>query len=175
MTLTPEQFLAQPSDEAEDYDIEPLEPGAADPLESIAVSLQRLVDLITSNAEDEKAADRMFVAFDDLEAKHGALLEVLSDVEAALGKSTAKPALAAKAVIEAWRNPEPAAESGKSESATERHTATVAIEERPDRDDTVEDWRAYARAQGYAGSDVDQMNRSQIRTMLGIEHGDAAR
>lgn len=39
----------------------------------------------------------------------------------------------------------------------------------PAADASVEEWRAYARGLGYTGSDVDTMNRSQIRTMLGIE------
>lgn len=50
----------------------------------------------------------------DLEAKYGTLLQVIADVEEALGKSKAAPALAAKAVIEAWKNPtipEPSIES----------------------------------------------------------------
>lgn len=53
-------------------------------------------------------------AYADLEAKHQTVLQVISDVEAALGKSKAAPALAAKAVIDGWRNPrvEPAAEDG---------------------------------------------------------------
>ncbi len=39
----------------------------------------------------------------------------------------------------------------------------------PAADASVEEWRAYARGLGYTGSDVDTMNRSQVRTMLGIE------
>lgn len=41
---------------------------------------------------------------------------------------------------------------------------------RPTRDADVEQWRSYARSAGYTG-DVDSMNRSQIRTVLGIDHG----
>lgn len=40
----------------------------------------------------------------------------------------------------------------------------------PAADASVEEWRAYARILGYQlRADVDTMNRSQIRTMLGIE------
>lgn len=39
----------------------------------------------------------------------------------------------------------------------------------PAHDAPVEEWRSYARRLGYTGPDVDAMNRSQIRTMLGIE------
>lgn len=42
----------------------------------------------------------------------------------------------------------------------------------PDRDADVEEWRSFARGLGYAGPDVDEANRSQIRTMLGIPHGE---
>lgn len=39
----------------------------------------------------------------------------------------------------------------------------------PAADADVSEWRTYARGLGYTGPDVDAMNRSQIRTMLGIE------
>lgn len=39
----------------------------------------------------------------------------------------------------------------------------------PDHDAAVEQWREFARGLGYQGPDIDKANRSQIRTMLGIE------
>jgi hypothetical protein len=36
-------------------------------------------------------------------------------------------------------------------------------------DAMVEDCRAFARSRGHQGPEVDVANRSQIRTMLGIE------
>lgn len=39
----------------------------------------------------------------------------------------------------------------------------------PARDADVEEWRAYARQRGVYVTGLDTMNRSQIRTMLGIE------
>jgi hypothetical protein len=59
--------------------------------------------LIESGAEEALRLNNEALA--DLEAKHQTVLQVISDVEAALGKSKAAPALAARAVIEAWRNP----------------------------------------------------------------------
>lgn len=62
----------------------PVEPEYATLLENIQITQERLADT---------------------EAERETLTQVISDVEAALGKSKAAPALAAKAVIEAWRTP----------------------------------------------------------------------
>ena len=43
----------------------------------------------------------------------------------------------------------------------------------PAHDAPVEEWRAYARSRtGFPeGTSIDTLNRSQIRTLLGIPHG----
>lgn len=172
-----------------------------------------------------------YEALADLEAKHQTLTQVISDVEAALGKSTAKPALAARAVIDEWRNPQvpktktgdhavdwqqaaaanPDMLPGHTRTQTDQgpdfcrecsdeaqewapwpcepvrqafdplgvekpedaifvpETAVPAPEPvQPEHNAPVEEWRAYARALGYAGPDIDKANRSVIRTTLGI-------
>lgn len=186
---------------------------------------------------------------DDVASHAQALTQVISDVEAALGKSKAAPALAAKAVIEAWKNPQvpetvepdPAHADGLRVNGSlvpdrvaepegvptvfedkvgpvelapggpvvPGHTRTphpegpdfcrecsgelqgwvqwpcpavsgeaqplaTGPEEgheplvQPEHNAPVEEWRAYARALGYAGPEIDKANRSVIRTTLGI-------
>lgn len=184
-TPTVEQFLTQPDDHG------PEEPGAAesaaasqpvpedgfsapigDPLESIAHSLHRLTELVVRrDAEQEpmvsaEAYDGLSQEHADLEDKHRALFELLADVEKIVSKSTSKLADSVREAIATWRNPEPA----PSENATEMGL------EQPAHDAPVEEWRAYARHLGHgrtgaAFNELDQMNRSQIRTAMGIEHG----
>lgn len=61
----------------------------------------------------------------------------------------------------------------------ERHDAAEtadAVEmglEQPAADAPVEAWREYARQVAPGATDVDQMNRSQIRTLLGRPHFEA--
>lgn len=57
-------------------------------------------------AEAGEALQLSFEKLADAEDQLKAMADVIYSVEAALGKSTAKPSLAAKAVIEAWRNPQ---------------------------------------------------------------------
>ena len=154
----------------------------------------------------------------DAEAQLETVTQVVVAVEEALGKSKAAPALAAKAVIEAWRNPQVPQTEGEGqvpETPAEHlpgHTRTEAeagepfcqecsyaaqddvlwpcpevkqafeplaevaqpstsgavVPVQPEQGAPVEEWRAYARALGYAGPEIDNANRSQIRTALGI-------
>lgn len=124
---TAEQFLAQhepDEDEVEPFELADLRPHIA----QIAEAVKRLADYHTKPigeqftaelasteaphdwarkaAESAESVHTLAADLDDLEAKHQTVLQVISDVEAALGKSKAAPALAAKAVIDAWRNPQ---------------------------------------------------------------------
>lgn len=163
-------FLSQPEDDLHDgadTSRGPVEAvlaeraGHGDPLESIADSLRQLVGMVTKHSEDEQLADRRLELLDDLEAKHAELYDVLAQVEKIVAKSTSKVSLDVKAAINAWRNPDAA----PAEPAGDEPEPMA----QPAPDAEVEEWRAYARSLGYAGAPVEQGNRSQIRTLLGVE------
>lgn len=165
MTITPEQFLAMPSDPEDDQEQAP----PLDPLESIAFSLRFLVDRfeaehatetpLTEGIVTREEFDELAQAYDDLEAKHDLLRALVEEIEGIVKPSTSKLANQVRAAVQRWRAPEvPAAEP----------SADVV----PADDAPVEAWRAYARnVRNMSGgeSSIDSMNRSQIRTMLGIE------
>lgn len=126
------------------------------------------------------------------------LLVLVNQIGAIVKKSTSKVSLDVKAAIEAWRfgtaeTPSPGesvTESRESSVAEGSHTRTQtdsgpdfcrecseAIHdwvEWPCPEQPVEEWRAYARSLGRVEPEIDTMNRSQIRTMLGIEQPVAA-
>lgn len=66
--------------------------------------------LLSEASESAEAVQTLTEEVADLRADRAELAEVIDRIEAALGKSKAAPALAAKAVIEAWRNPQVPAE-----------------------------------------------------------------
>lgn len=160
--LSPEAFMAQPPEPDEDLEQAP-GPQAPDrmwllpsnPLESIASSLKEIaghfarLDGAGSTAEaavDELAELRR--EYDEIEALHDAKQALIDEVLQVCSKSTSKLANSIRAVLEPPVEPEPA---------------------QPSPDAEIWDWRAYAIAQGLPGEDVAGMNRSQIRTALGIE------
>lgn len=133
--------------------------------------------------EDESAALLIDTSNElaDLEAKHDVVLRLIDQIEGIVKKSTSKVSLDVKAAIKAWANPEtpspapdadePAVDEAAGAGSPEQDVQQSAGEglPQPAVDAPVDEWRAYARAQGYTGAGIDQMNRSQIRTMLGIE------
>lgn len=187
MTITPTlaEFLTQPypdeSDETEEA--EPLLPWqcvptiaeSGGPLDSIADSLLRVAGSLTHlttmathhNLEEKAESETQQLYADlqqahaDLEAKHEALTGLVDDVLAICKPSTSKLANNVREAIASWRAPEAAAEP-------EPESTEVLVHAAPADDASVEEWRGYARSLGYTGADVDQANRSQIRTMLGI-------
>lgn len=195
MTITPEQFMTQPEPDEEDVlaeigrdaetfgDLAYLEWSAdpqMPPLESIANALWALVNrgftppaagVPTVGAEPEQCkheeyADLLREANDDLASENRALTQLVNDVEAIIKPSTSKLANSVRATINAWRAPEvPTVGPGQEEL---RAMASGPGSAPPLAEEDVEAWRAYARSHGYTGPDVDTMNRSQIRTMLGI-------
>jgi hypothetical protein len=167
-TPTPEQFLAAPPDPDEDE--EPAAP--VEPLESIAGSLRYLVDRYDAEHAEEKLSDTLREEYDDLDSKYAAAFEVIEQIEATVKPSTSKLANSVRAVIGRWKNPkvEPVNTQRAVEPVDEEpETPPVIATLEPEPDADVEAWRAYARGRGYQDADVDRMNRSQIRTMLGIE------
>lgn len=152
-TPTPEQFMAlSEPDESDDFDVEPLEPGTRDPLESIAVSLQA----IAANFVGVGRETELQQTIDDLEVQVTAVNEVLGQVLEACGKSKGQLAVKVREVI-----------LGPSASVTEPDPGVLV----PGNDADVEEWRSYARSKGYGGEhDLEQLNRSQIRTLLGVPH-----
>lgn len=221
---TPEQFLAEPSTDEDDF-----EEVALDPLTSIAASLERIASSYTVGervsseyvgetcstcAEVEERRQRLNEEYDDLEDKHRALYELLADVEKIVAKSTSKVSLEVKAAINAWRNPEvpvePDPEAARCAVCAEAFPDVIALQAHgtrahgadfdyrdpaPEPDPTPEGykpeelkqltggdaipaadadlavWREYARGRGV--ENADQLNRSQIRTALGLPHFDA--
>ncbi|KRB73063.1 hypothetical protein ASE01_20010 [Nocardioides sp. Root190] len=124
----------------------------------------------------------------DLEEKHRVVLELVGEIGGIVKKSTSKVSLEVKAAIDAWADPqtpspapgddapEPAVDEAAAveiqpqdvqQRAGEGSQTMGGFDGQPTHDADVEAWRAYAGGQGW--SDVDHYNRSQIRTLLGIE------
>ncbi len=168
-TPTVEDFLSQidlPEPE-EDF------PDTLDPLESIADSLRQLVGATVEHADEEKYSAALREELNDLEATYDVMRELLEEIESIVKPSTSKLANTVREAINRWRAPEvPTAvepEVGMREAMTAAHGDP---DEPPARDADVEQWREYARGRGVTDDhELDQLNRSQIRTLLGIEHG----
>lgn len=213
---TLEAFLATPEPDEDDvehtapaYDVEPLEPGAATALESIAVSLQTIAAVFGQQFAGE-SAERVGVVTElerenrELEALHDRKQALIEETLAICSKSTSKLANSIRAVLEppveptapdAQPDPGPVLEpvppaivnpAVQCETCT-RYFADQALLDahacagsaapqtapaQPAADASVEEWRAFARAAGH--TDVDEANRSQIRTKLGLSHFDPA-
>lgn len=169
---SPEEFLAQTEPDEEDL---------PEPLESIADSLRKLVAGAAKSETDDSAYnhlqemhDNLDQAYADLEAKYESLRGLVDDVLAVCKPSVSKLANQVRETVERWRNPEAPVAETELEAEPE---PTEQVDEDgqvyagswPGDDTSVEKWRALARRLGYTGADVDKLNRSQIRTMLGIE------
>lgn len=163
---TPEEFLTtydQP-DEPEEIELEPLESIAQSLRCLVAVAAEKPGDVVLVPPPEQEAEedgkvpgaqyDELLRDFDDLEDKHRVLFELVEEIAAIVKPSTSKVSLEVKAAIERWKAPEVPPESGP-------------VDERPAHDAVWEEWARYAEDLGYT---VDSsMNRSQIRTLLGIE------
>lgn len=187
---TAEAFLA--SNEPDEDDVESFTGVLVDTadlaLGSIATSLRMIADTLARPiaARDAEAADAhgeelrlLGEAYDDLEAKHRSLYDLLAEVEKIVAKSKSQVSLEVKAAINAWRNPtvdeaapeqpvEPEPGSVVIEPSEPVYTPMDGGEPAPAADAPIEIWRAYAHGRGVEGADV--MNRSQIRTALGLSH-----
>ncbi len=132
----------------------------------------------TAELVQETPDDRLREAFDDLEEKHRSLFELLAAVEKIVKPSTSKVSNEVKAAIDAWKNPVvPQALTADEVTAKTMEgelndwAKQTGLGQHPTHDADVEEWRAYARSLAAVpeGTVLDQMNRSQIRTLLGIE------
>ena len=137
---------------------------------------------------EQDAVQTMHEELTDLEAKYDAVLQLIGQIGGIVKKSTSKVSLEVKAAIDVWANPlgnktpSPAPGDPAPEPSAESVPAAVSeasagegppwAKNHPAHDAPVDEWRAYAeerlRGLGYEG-DLQQMNRSQIRTLLGIE------
>lgn len=188
--MTPEQFLTMPSDPEDDQ--EPAPP--LEPLESIAFSLRFLVDRfepeqVAAAADDgaQQRYDDLDQAYADLEAKHDVLRALVEEIEGIVKPSTSKLANQVRAAVQRWRAPEvPAGEPVDEEPGIcsthgwahkFKTCAEVTAEqsvgggdlELPGPDADVWEWRAYAIRLGHDNVEMGKLNRSQIRTMLGVD------
>lgn len=235
---TPEHFLGTPHDPAEDEEQPQLTIGPGqlwqippDPLARIAMALEHIAgqwplseaftaELAITDEPHRVTESSQYRALAeecaDLDAKLETAYDVINRVAEALGKSKAAPALAAKAVIDAWKkgpaepveeqddhngllppdpdlgNPAVPDSSGDSiphldggstiypgaPAQADGSGDTVSVDPSvaqgaPAHDASVTDWRGYARrVHGVPAGEAcvfDTMNRSQVRTALGIE------
>ena len=183
-TPTPAEFLTQ-TEPDEDEEAETYVSDTSDPLTSIAASLGMIAAAVHRHGAAEQADTEnreLYIALDqahaDLEAKYEAVNALVDDVLEVCKPSVSKLAIQVRETVAKWRTgqaePEPVVGlslAGLPEQPPLEHNNDR--DAPPAQDAPVEEWREFARSRGYAGPDIDQANRSQIRTMLGIEHGGA--
>lgn len=181
---TLEQFMTQPEPDEEDapdgmYTWGPsMRPPEPDPLVSIAHTLDRMLAIAEHHELEEQTSDRLREAHDDLDAKHAVLWDLVLEIEAIIKPSTSKLAIQVREAIGRWRgvDPEPAEAATEAAAEVAAPVGPVAVSEIPNpapvsppaKDADVDVWRAYAEALGENLDELSQMNRSQIRTRLGL-------
>lgn len=192
-TPTPEEFLAAPSDpdDAEDLELRQFEAAAesryramvgdveqhsCDPLESIAASLGLIAASVVRQGNEEREQSEQAELFDetraerdDWEDKHRAAVDLIHEIETIVKPSTSKVSLEVKAAVERWSNPvvETVAHAAENVVNSVDFNGNALVQ--PAHDAPVQEWRDYAYNAGLSAPDVDSANRSQIRTMLGVE------
>lgn len=187
MIPTPAEFmlLDNPDEDHEQEDVFTAPaPVEADPLSAIAYSLQRLVAVAEregGTASDEGASDTPFreleeryleldTAYNGLEQNRLELRRLVDEISDIVKPSTSKLANAVRAAIARHDDPEP---TEQVETSEEPIAEAKPVElQQPANDADVEAWALYAESLGFEV--LDTMNRSQIRTMLGIEHPEVA-
>lgn len=176
MTVTPEQFMAQPEpDEEETFNL----PVPLSPLETIASAVSYIAALMAEQQAElmpgvisaveptgevlvsEQQLHDTLQGLADLEAKHDVLYALLEEIEAIIKPSVGKLAIAVREAINRWRAPEVPVEP----VVEDPEPGTPATH--PAHDAGIEIWRTYGANHGVAGA--ESMNRSQIRSALGIE------
>lgn len=193
---TPEQFLSFPSDPDEDVDdLDPI----ADLERRVATLEALAADSVPGTLYDQAIADgnadhgdaiRVEAELTRLQERVMDKQALIDEVLAAVKPSTSKLANKIREIL-APQTPSPAPDASPSEPPAppaspaadegDRHgqasagegSSQVVLgqvgEHPPAHDADVEEWRAYARQRGVYVTGLDTMNRSQIRTMLGIE------
>jgi hypothetical protein len=158
-SISPEAFMAAPPEPDED---EAVEPGLPAPTMAPAVpdevrhALSFILDRIKQQDIDAESLLTAREAWSDLEDKYAALYALLEEIEGLIKPSTSKLANTVRDAIERWRKPEVPVEP------------TTPEPDHPSHDAPVEEWREYASTVN-SSIDFSTMNRSQIRTELGID------
>lgn len=120
-------------------------------------------------AGPEDGADWLSEQLADEKAQHGAVLELVDEIRRIVAPSTSKVSLAVKAAIEAWANPQveaPLVEAQEEVAAGARPPGALP---QPAHDAHVGAWGDYAESLGYSTEEIAPLNKSQIRTLLGVE------
>lgn len=174
--LTPEQFMSQPVDPDEEVDTESVE---QDPLSSIASSLGAIAAHFTHQAVAQQQDDELQARYARLDEAYEQLARDFDAKQVLIDRvlEICKPSVSklANQIRDALAEPEapaegPAPGASADAGASDDQTPPPALPEQPPHDADVYRWRAFARGCGYGGDDLDQLNRSQIRTVLGIPH-----
>jgi hypothetical protein len=181
-TITPEQFMtmAEPDEDAFDpyagreafiaqAEVQ-MAPAVPDEVQH---ALRFILDRIKQQDVDTEALQTQREQLLDLEAKHAELYALLEEIEAIIKPSTSKLANSVRDAIKAWRDPEVPT---VTVSGTLLSGSPIVVGDfsswnpgsHPAHDAPVEAWREYASTVN-ASLDFSTMNRSQIRTALGIE------
>lgn len=197
MTLTPAEFLAQPYDPEEDADhtagdrsplgqpIDQIEHGL--PLQLVAEALQSIVTVVRRQEDAVDAAKALYREREMLAEQLDASMEraaaqqrLIDQVLEVVKPSTSKLANSVRAVLQpsAEGTVEPPKDEPPATPVAETPAPVAAVaEQQPQQpaqafelgpDATVESWREYARILGHGDEKVAGLNRSQIRTLLGV-------
>lgn len=168
---TPEEFLLQTGEEYDDWQPTPAtdhvalpSPQPGDPLTSIASSLATIAEASHVSAYLDQEARRLREERDEIDRELADALalnqvqtDLLERVAEIIRPSTSKLANSVRAVLE-----------GAAEAVTGEHANEV--DAPPAHDAPIEEWVAWAAPRVPEGTDLVRMNRSQIRTVLGIPH-----
>jgi len=165
---TPEEFMAQRDTEELGEDQEGV--AELDPLTSIAKSLQQLVAATAQSTGGCTDCERLRAESIEMEEAWERATERAVLAESRLDRiaGVVKPSVSKLAnQVREVLDPPGAVEAAEPDGEP---PVEAKLDAQPADDAEVEEWRAYARSRGYAGPDVDKANRSQIRSMLGIQH-----
>lgn len=134
-----------------------------DPLECIAMALTGMLEIQVRAGAEIAQADDQSALVHQLDQGLADANSTIKGVLDALGKSTSQVAKNVRAVIEGAPAEEPSTEPGNQQG---RGQSTRMDE--PERDAPLEQWRVYAGQEGFDWTRTEGLNRSQIRTLLGI-------
>ncbi len=110
-------------------------------------------------AAEETESDRLREAASDLAEERFGLLNLLEEIQTLIKPSTSKLANSVRDAINRWSGVGPAEATPAAEPVP-----------MPAHDADVEEWQTYAHTCGVNTADLRGLNRSQIRTLLGIAH-----
>ncbi len=159
---TPAEFLAMTDPDEDEFEDDYANNFAAPSVEflsSIAESLRQLVDVAQGKAVEDNESDRLREAASDLAEERFGLLNLLEEIQALIKPSTSKLANSVRDAIDKWNGVAPTPEPVEEPQ--------LAVQ--PAHDASVEEWQTYAHTCGVNTADIRGLNRSQIRTLLGIE------